>query len=437
MKSFVSSGIDQLDVLLGGGILIGDNVIWYDTAGSLAPVFNLNLIQISQEQKKELIYISFDRSPRSLLEKLGPFTQNKRLTILDCFTHGKGESSDTFLAFYENLPKKLSCRIIKEEDPLSPDRVKEAVYGLHETMKEDVRLIFDSLTGMQELWGEEETVLRFYSQACPHLYELNTEAYWIVESEAHSSQFKAHINKVTQVAIDLELKRGKTSLTLIKAEGRDVSTLEIPVEYWSDGMEVNLNLGGDKPRKLALGAHLKRLRKTKGLSQTALARLVGVTPSMISQVESDQIYPAIPALIKIAEILSVEIGSLFGESLTPSSDAVVFSSQDATSTTLPHLPQEEIHAMRLLPEGSQHDFEGYLLEIQPKSRVESHFFINKAVEIGYLLSGNLHLQINGKEQSMQQGDLVTFGAAVPECWENRGDTIAKLLWFHIRKDTDR
>ncbi len=434
MKSFVSSGIEQLDTLLGGGILIGDNVIWYDTAGSLASVFNLNLMRISEEKERELIYISFDRSPRSLLEKLGSFAQNKRLTILDCFTHGKGESSDTFLAFYKNPPTKLSCRIIKEEDPFSPDRVKEAVYGLHETMTDDVRLIFDSLTGMQELWGDEDMALRFYSQACPRLYELNTEAYWVVESEAHSSLFKAHINKVTQVAIDLTLKRGKTSLTLVKAEGRDVGTLEIPVEYWSDGMEVHLDLGGGKPRKLALGAHLKQLRTSKGISQTALARLVGVTPSMISQVESDQIYPAIPALIKIAEILDVEIGSLFGESLAPDAEAVVFSSLDATNTSLPHLPPEEIHALRLLPEAAQRDVACHLLEIQPGSRLDNHFFINKDAEIGYLLSGELHLAINGKRHSMQQGDLVTFGAEVPEYWENQSHTVAKLLWFQIRRD---
>jgi len=434
MKSFVSSGIEQLDALLGGGILIGDNVIWYDTAGSLAPVFNLNLVQISKEKKRELIYISFDRSPRSLLEKLGSFARNKRLTILDCFTHGKGESSDTFLAFYENLPKKLPCRIVKEENPSSPDRVKEAVYGLHETMQDDVRLIFDSLTGMQELWGEEDTALRFYSQACPRLYELNTEAYWVVESEAHSSQFKAHINKVTQVAIDLSLKRGKTFLTLVKAEGRDVGTLEIPVEYWSDGLEVHLDLGGDKPRKLALGAHLKQLRTRKGISQTALAKLVGVTPSTISQIESDQIYPSIPALIKIAEILSAEIGSLFGESLTPDPETVVFKGQNATSSILPHLPRKKIHAMRLLPEGMQRDFECYLLEVEPKSRLENHFFINKDLEIGYLLSGELQLELNGKQQAMQPGDLVTFGAEVPESWENQGNSVAKLLWLQIRRE---
>lgn len=50
----VSSGVSQLDRLLGG-LYIGDNVIWYDDAGSLATVFCLNFMQASQIQKKPLI----------------------------------------------------------------------------------------------------------------------------------------------------------------------------------------------------------------------------------------------------------------------------------------------------------------------------------------------------------------------------------------------
>ena len=42
-KNKITSGVEELDRLLGGGIIIGDNVIWYDDAGSLAPVFSLNL----------------------------------------------------------------------------------------------------------------------------------------------------------------------------------------------------------------------------------------------------------------------------------------------------------------------------------------------------------------------------------------------------------
>ena len=61
-NKMISSGISQLDQILGGGVYIGDNVVWYDDVGSLAPVFYQNFIRISQEEGKSLIYLSFDRS---------------------------------------------------------------------------------------------------------------------------------------------------------------------------------------------------------------------------------------------------------------------------------------------------------------------------------------------------------------------------------------
>ena len=80
----VASGVSQLDHLLGG-LLIGDNVVWYDDVGSLAPVFCLNFIKASQAEKKPIIYLSFDRSIKSLLEQLGPLAENRLLTILNPF----------------------------------------------------------------------------------------------------------------------------------------------------------------------------------------------------------------------------------------------------------------------------------------------------------------------------------------------------------------
>ena len=73
-KLKVASGVKQLDQLLDG-LYIGDNVVWHDEAGSLAAVFCLNFIQASQEQKKPIIYVSFDRSPKNLLDKLGDFVR--------------------------------------------------------------------------------------------------------------------------------------------------------------------------------------------------------------------------------------------------------------------------------------------------------------------------------------------------------------------------
>ena len=201
LKQRVSSGVSQLDRLMGG-LYIGDNVVWHDDSGSLASVFCLNLIQASQSQGKAIIYVSFDRSPRNLLEKLGPLAENPLLTILDCFTWGKGAGSDVFLRFYYDGKTEWPCRIIRVDEPRQPQHVMDTVYGIHAALEGDVRLVFESLTGMQELWGGEDKILNFYTHSCPRLYELNTVAYWIMEKNAHSPKLRAQINQIAQVAIE-------------------------------------------------------------------------------------------------------------------------------------------------------------------------------------------------------------------------------------------
>jgi KaiC/GvpD/RAD55 family RecA-like ATPase len=119
-------------------------VVWHDDAGSLAHVFCLNFIQASQAQNRPLIYVSFDRSPKNLLEKLGPLGENASLTILDCFTHGKGASSPIFLKFYEEI--ELECQLSCVEEPRSTQHFMDVLYDVHATMEGDVRFVFESIT---------------------------------------------------------------------------------------------------------------------------------------------------------------------------------------------------------------------------------------------------------------------------------------------------
>ena len=175
-KERVSTGLIELDRRLDG-LFIGDNVIWYDEAGSLAFPFTLNFIQESQNQDKPLIYVTFDRSPKTLVEELGPLAEDPQLTILDCFTHGKGDGSSVFSRFYEKDGAQWPYRIVRVNEPEKPEKVAEAIYGIHQKLTGDVRFVFESLTGMQDLWEGEESVLKFYSRTCPRLYELETIAY--------------------------------------------------------------------------------------------------------------------------------------------------------------------------------------------------------------------------------------------------------------------
>ena len=426
----VASGVSQLDRLLGG-LYIGDNVVWHDDAGSLAYLFCMNFIQASQAQNRPLIYVSFDRSPRNLLEMLGPLAESQYLTILDCFTHGKGAGSEVFLKFYDDKESDWPCRIIKMDEPRRVDKVMEAFYGVHETMEGDVRFVFESLTGMQELWRGEEYILNFYSHSCPRLYELNTIAYWIIEKRAHSPRLRTQINQIAQVAIDLSVRRGMTSLTILKAEKRDLDTLNRPYTYWRKDLNITFDLEKRTTGRIDLGMRLKELRIKRGLSQTELAKLVGVTPSTISQVESNLIYPSLPALLKMAEVLSVEVNSFFQES-TEMTNRVIFPAAEAVEVKFPDLPEGSIGGKLMTPVDFEPKAEPYLIEIPPNKDLPSHFFIHKGEEVGYLLSGKLQLKLEKAVYTMRTGDVIYLTSEMPSHWRNPGPGVARLIWIKVK-----
>ena len=428
-KIRVSSGVSQLDSLLGG-LFIGDNVVWYDDAGSLASLFSFNFIEESQAQKKPLIYVSFDRSPKTILEDLGPLAESQHLTIIDCFTHGKGDGSEVFSKFYEKDGAQWPYQIIKVNEPAKPAKVSESIYSLHGTMQGDVRFVFESLTGMQDLWGGEDSILKFYSRSCPRLYELETIAYWIIEKGAHSDRLKAHINQIAQVAIDLTIKRGKSALTILKADKRSPDTLNVPTSFWNDGMDIVFETDKRRFSNVELGMRIKGLRSKQGMSQKELAGMIGVTPSTISQIESNSIYPSLPALFKIAQTLNVDIGSFF-QTDSGSFNRVVFA-DGGNEVNFTDLPKGSITGFRLTPADFEAKAEPYLLEIPAERKLPSHFFIHKGEEMGYVLSGKLKVEFNNVTHDVKAGDVVYLTSDIPSRWETFGSEPARLFWIKIK-----
>jgi transcriptional regulator with XRE-family HTH domain len=426
----VASGLKQLDLLLGG-LFIGDNVLWHDDAGSLAAVYCMNFIQVSQALQKPLIYVSFDRSPKNLLEKLGPLADYPQMTILDCFTHGKGAGSPIFLRFYEERDQEFPCNIIHLENPRDQNYFMEALYNLHGNLEGDVRFIFESITGMQEIWGSEDTFLHFYSHSCPRLYELNTIAYWILEKHAHSQRFRAQINQIAQVAIELSIKRGTTYLTILKAENRHVDSHHKPHKFWTKDLTVTFDTQRHISGRIDLGLRLKYFRTKRGLSQTELAKLVGVTPSTISQVESNLIYPSLPALMKLSEVLSVDVTSFFHDQ-EGGPQRLIFPAVEATEVKLPDLPEGAVSVKMLSPVDAELRAEPYLIEIPPRESLSSHFFIHKGEEFGYLLSGRLQVRVGKAVYSLRSGDVIYLTSEMPAEWKNPSPSAARLLWIKVK-----
>lgn len=62
-----------------------------------------------------------------------------------------------------------------------------------------------------------------------------------------------------------------------------------------------------------LGKAIEQLREAKGLKQSALAKLVGVDRSSICNYEAGGNYPSIPVLVRIANVLGVNVCEIFAK----------------------------------------------------------------------------------------------------------------------------
>ena len=98
------------------------------------------------------------------------------------------------------------------------------------------------------------------------------------------------------MVIDLSIKRGNTSLSILKAEKRGFDHLDKPCSYWTRDLTVTFEGESGTARPIDLGSRLKDIRTRKRISQTELAKFVGVTPSTISQVGKQSDLPVTAGL---------------------------------------------------------------------------------------------------------------------------------------------
>ena len=265
-------------------------------------------------------------------------------------------------------------------------------------------------------------------RTCPRLYDLNTIAYWLIEKEAHSGKLRAQINQIAQVVVDLAVQRGKTSLKIVKAENRTPDRLNQPLPYFSKENAIRFSPEDQSSGKTDLGARIRAMRNQAGLSQTELAKRVGVTPSSISQIESGLIYPSLPALFRMADVFSADMGAFF-ESGTDTAPPIVVGRAGMQEAALPELADSGArcwHAPRIEAQGR---LAPTIIEIPPQTNLPTHFHQTKGDEIGYLIEGRLALNYRGKSFSVAAGDIIHIKDGWPTGWENPAKETARLLWM--------
>jgi transcriptional regulator with XRE-family HTH domain len=190
-----------------------------------------------------------------------------------------------------------------------------------------------------------------------------------------------------------------------------------------------------------IGAKLRQEREKQGVSLRELARRVGVSPSLISQIELDRVNPSVSTLWSIVTELGMTMSDVFGETQDASgqtaashkADRVVASRETRRVINL----ASGVRWERLTPHNDPHvEFLHVVYPVGAQSSPEHALVTHGGREYGYVLSGTLGVQVGFEEYLLGPGASIAFDSAVPHRLWTVGDSPVHAVWVVIGRVGD-
>ena len=208
-----------------------------------------------------------------------------------------------------------------------------------------------------------------------------------------------------------------------------------------------------------IGERLRASRLERKLTLRALAGRLGVSPSLISQIERGLARPSVSTLYAIVAELDVSLDELlFNEvglpvpsagSGTPVQSASVLdvaSTSPAAMRPQPVQPAATRHWIRLasgviwerLTTVSEPgvEFLHVVYEVGGASSPADAFQRHAGHEWGYVISGTLEVVIGFDRHVLGVGDAISLDSRIPHRLANLGDTPVHAIWFVMGRDAD-
>jgi transcriptional regulator with XRE-family HTH domain len=188
-----------------------------------------------------------------------------------------------------------------------------------------------------------------------------------------------------------------------------------------------------------IGTRLREERERVSISQRELARRIGLSASLISQIESGQSKPSVSTLYSIVTELGVSVDDIFRGSnghIGSGLDQGEAASEDADVG--PVVRSDERHVIDLASgvrwerlTSHQHenvDFMHVIYEVGGSSAADTMMIRHHGREYGIVISGRLGVQLGFEKYELEPGDSIAFDSTEPHRFWNLGDEPVHGIW---------
>lgn len=168
------------------------------------------------------------------------------------------------------------------------------------------------------------------------------------------------------------------------------------------------------------GGKIRRLRLEREYSLKVLAEKSGVSTSIISKIERNNVDPSITLLYKICNGLNVSITELLGEATNTSSilrkedrKTVAFPKSNSKYEFLTPLYNGDLEMIQITLEAGQSD-----------KKLVSH----SGEECGVVLEGSMTVILDQEEHILHKGDSICFNSQTPHRFINHTEKQSISIW---------
>ena len=172
-----------------------------------------------------------------------------------------------------------------------------------------------------------------------------------------------------------------------------------------------------------MGALIRRLRESAGMTLTDLSRMAGVSQGLLSQIERGRGNPAYLTLLKIAKAFDVPVGRFFDSGGEPADNRVVRADKRR---------QLQVTDRGLVYELLTPTMNGQLLVLKARipagySNESVPFNHHRAEECLFVLEGTCYFQVGEDGYTLDAGDSITYQGDQPHWFRVVGDAEAVII----------
>ncbi len=174
--------------------------------------------------------------------------------------------------------------------------------------------------------------------------------------------------------------------------------------------------------RYAIGEKLRALRLKKKIGLVEVGEHSGLSPALISKIETGKIYPTLPTLLRLALVFGIGLEHFFKEDQLRAAFAIVRAEDRQQFPDRPDGEHISYYFESLDYEAVDRRLDAYLARFQPpleQGKLPTHE--HEGIEFIHVLSGTLQLTFDNQVHELLAGDSVYFNSEIAHGYSRQGD----------------